>query len=40
MTLMTEDLLSEEGVRLIGVGISNFKKEETPKALVQLTLQF
>ncbi len=38
--LMTDDLLSEEGVRLIGVGISNFKKEEEPKEEVQLTLAF
>jgi len=40
MALMTEGLLSEEGVRLIGVGISNFKKEEEPRPITQLTLEF
>lgn len=39
-TLMTEDLLSEEGVRLIGVGISNFRKDEEPDQPSQLTLEF
>ncbi|MCP4459287.1 MAG: DNA polymerase IV [Cytophagales bacterium] len=40
MALMTEDLLNEAGIRLIGVGISNFRKEEVPTPLVQLTLEF
>ena len=39
-TLMTEDLLNEEGVRLIGVGISNFRKDEEPEQPSQLTLEF
>ncbi|MEP1093457.1 MAG: DNA polymerase IV, partial [Cyclobacteriaceae bacterium] len=38
--LMQEDLLDEEGIRLIGVGISNFRQEEKPKEEVQLTLEF
>lgn len=40
MTLMTNDLLSEEGIRLIGVGISNFRKDEQPQSPSQLTLDF
>lgn len=40
MTLMTNDLLSEEGIRLIGVGISNFRKDEEPQSPSQLTLDF
>lgn len=40
LALMTDDLLSDEGIRLIGAGISNFKKEEEPKEEVQLTLEF
>lgn len=40
MSLMTEDLLQEEGIRLIGVGISNFKKEEVKEEPAQLTLEF
>ncbi len=40
LALMTEDLLSDEGIRLIGAGISNFKKEEVPREEVQLTLEF
>lgn len=39
-SLMTEDLLSDEGVRLIGVGVSNFKKDEEPEVSSQLTLEF
>lgn len=39
-TLMTEDLLADEGIRLIGVGISNFRKEEETKDPVQLTIGF
>ncbi len=39
-SLMSEDLLSDEGVRLIGVGISNFKKDEEPETPSQLTLEF
>jgi DNA polymerase-4 len=38
--LMKEDLLDEEGIRLIGVGISNFKKDEEPEAPSQLTIDF
>ncbi|WP_425392192.1 DNA polymerase IV [Ekhidna sp.] len=38
--LMTEDLLDEHGVRLIGVGISNFRKDEEPEQQSQLTLEF
>ena len=38
--LMTEELLSEGGIRLIGVGISNFKKEEVEVKPSQLTLEF
>lgn len=40
LSLMTEDLLSDDGIRLIGVGISNFKKEEKPEEEIQLTLEF
>lgn len=40
LSLMTEDLLSEEGIRLIGVGISNFKKDDEPEQSSQLTLEF
>ena len=40
LLLMTEELLNEEGIRLIGVGISNFKKEEEQKTPSQLTLKF
>lgn len=39
-SLMTEDLLNIEGVRLIGVGITNFRKDEEPEQLSQLTLEF
>ena len=38
--LMNEDLLDEDGIRLIGVGISNFKKENLEKEPAQLTLKF
>jgi DNA polymerase-4 len=40
VNLMKEELLDDEGVRLIGVGISNFKKEEKPEEAAQLTLEF
>jgi len=40
LDLLQEDLLREEGVRLIGVGISNFKKEELEAPVAQLTLNF
>lgn len=39
-SLMTEDLLNEEGIRLIGVGISNFRKEQDEEVISQLTLNF
>ena len=38
--LMQEELLREEGIRLIGVGISNFKKEEKKVESTQLTIGF
>ena len=38
--LMTEDLLDEKGIRLIGVGISNFRKDEGLDEPSQLTLEF
>ncbi|WP_420577886.1 DNA polymerase IV [Ekhidna sp.] len=38
--LATEDLLDEQGIRLIGVGISNFRKEEEDSKDHQLTLSF
>ncbi|WP_436515770.1 DNA polymerase IV [Ekhidna sp. To15] len=38
--LMADDLLDEQGVRLIGVGISNFRKDEEPEQPSQLTLEF
>ena len=40
LSLMTDDLLHKEGIRLIGVGISNFKKYEKPEQPSQLTLEF
>ncbi len=40
MSLMTDELLDEYGIRLIGVGISNFKKEEEKEEPSQLTLEF
>ena len=40
LSLMTEELLAEEGIRLIGVGISNFRKDEEPEQSNQLTLEF
>ncbi|MEO9484194.1 MAG: DNA polymerase IV [Ekhidna sp.] len=40
ISLMTEDLLNDEGIRLIGVGISNFRKDEEPVEPSQLTLEF
>lgn len=39
-SLMNDELLSELGIRLIGVGISNFRKEEVVKDPVQLTIGF
>ncbi|NQZ75584.1 MAG: DNA polymerase IV, partial [Ekhidna sp.] len=39
-TLLHEDLLDEQGVRLIGLGISNFRKDEEPETTSQLTLNF
>ncbi|MEM6735961.1 MAG: DNA polymerase IV [Bacteroidota bacterium] len=38
--LMKGHLLREEGIRLIGVGISNFKKEEKKRESTQLTIAF
>lgn len=40
LSLMTDSLLDDEGIRLIGVGISNFKKDEEPTQPSQLTLAF
>ena len=40
LSLMNEGLLREEGIRLIGVGISNFKQDEEPAKPNQLTLNF
>lgn len=40
LALMKEDLLREEGIRLIGVGISNFRKEERKEESTQLTMGF
>ncbi|MEP1032029.1 DNA polymerase IV [Ekhidna sp.] len=40
LSLMTEDLLNDDGIRLIGVGISNFRKDEEPQKPSQLTLEF
>ena len=40
-SLMTEELLSDDGVRLLGVGIANFQsEEETPASSYQLTIEF
>lgn len=39
-SLMNDDLLSDDGIRLIGVGISNFKKDEPSESSTQLTLKF
>lgn len=41
-TLFTKDLLDDQGIRLIGVGISNFKKSEELKnqSPAQLTIAF
>lgn len=38
--LMTDDLLDDQGIRLIGVGISNFRKDEEDAVDPQLTLSF
>ena len=40
LNLMNEELMNDQGIRLIGVGISNFKKEEKPEESPQLTLNF
>lgn len=40
LALMKQDLLQDEGIRLIGVGISNFKKEIHKKDNSQLTIEF
>ncbi len=40
LLLMNEALLREEGIRLIGVGISNFKRKEEPQSSLQLTIGF
>ena len=38
--LMHEGLLRDEGIRLLGVGISNFRKEEKKTESTQLTMGF
>lgn len=38
--LVSDDLMDEQGIRLIGVGISNFRKDEVPETSSQLTLEF
>lgn len=38
--LVDASILKDEGIRLLGIGISNFKKEEHIKPEVQLTLKF
>lgn len=40
LSLMSEDLLREDGIRLLGVGISNFRKEENKLEPTQLTIKF
>ncbi len=40
LSLMTENLLDESGIRLIGVGIANFRKDVEPEKPNQLTLEF
>ena len=40
LALYHEDLARAEGIRLIGVGVSNFRKEEAEIASTQLTLRF
>ncbi|MEO1254479.1 MAG: DNA polymerase IV [Bacteroidota bacterium] len=40
LSCFNDDLIRKEGIRLIGVGISNFKKEEKPIETHQLTLNF
>ncbi len=40
LSLMTENLLDESGIRLIGVGIANFRKDIEPEKPNQLTLEF
>ncbi|WP_421764848.1 DNA polymerase IV [Ekhidna sp.] len=40
LSLFSEDLISEEGIRLIGVGISNFAKDEPTNVSSQLTIDF
>lgn len=39
-SIIDSTLIREEGVRLLGVGISNFQKKEPPSELNQLTLKF
>ena len=38
--LLTDELVDERGIRLIGVGISNFAKPEIENDQVQLTIDF
>ncbi|WP_420315945.1 DNA polymerase IV [Ekhidna sp.] len=40
LSLFSEELISEEGIRLIGVGISNFAKDEPADVSPQLTIDF
>ncbi|MFK7952547.1 MAG: DNA polymerase IV [Ekhidna sp.] len=40
LSLMTEELLDKDGIRLIGVGVSNFKEEVVDEKPSQLTLEF
>ncbi len=40
LACITEDLVRDVGIRLIGVGISNFRKEEEAQEPSQLTLNF
>jgi DNA polymerase-4 len=38
--LITPDLIQEKGIRLLGVGISNFEEDQVQRAGTQLTLKF
>lgn len=40
LKLMSDELLRADGIRLIGVGVSNFRKVEEVRDPVQLTLRF
>lgn len=40
LALFNEELIREEGIRLIGVGISNFSKKAEKSSFTQLTLNF